>query len=95
MKINEQFINGEGSTFHVKKTYDPTPTLDRVKALKSAGVQDMGEGKHVGTVPGWLIVEWCKEAGVSYSDANARNEIIRKKLMSGDFSALRNWEGSF
>jgi hypothetical protein len=95
MKIKEEFIDGEGDTFHVKRTYDPTPTLERVRQMRSHGVQDLGESRHVGTVPGWLIAEWCKEAGVSYSDSNARNEIIRKKLMSGEFSALRNWQGAF
>ena len=95
MKINEQFIDGEGDTFHVKRTYDPTPTLDRVGAMRSHGVQDLGESKHVGTVPGWLIAEWCKQAGVSYSNTEARNEIIRKKLMSNEFAALRNWSGRF
>ena len=96
MKIQEQFIPGDDpGKFYVKKTYDATPTLDAVGRMRSEGVQEFGESKHVGRVPGWLITEWLKEAGVRWDDVHARNEIIKAKLMNGDFSGFRNWQGRF
>ena len=95
MKIKEEFIDGEGDTFHVKKTYDAQPTLDRIRLMRDAGKQDFGESKHVGTVPGWMVSEWLKQAGVRWDDVEARDEVIKKKLMSNEFAALRNWTGRF
>lgn len=95
MKIGEKFIDDEGSKFVVQRTFDPTPTLEAVSQLRSAGVQDFGDSKHVGRVPGWLISEWLKEAGVRWDDVKARDEIIKKKMLSGEFSALRNWQGTY
>ena len=95
MKISEQFIDGEGDTFHVKRTFDPNPTLQSVADLRSVGADSMGDSKHVGRVPGWLLAEWLKEAGVRWDDIAARDDVIRKKMLSGEFSALRNWGGSY
>lgn len=95
MKIGEQFIDGDGTTFHVKQTFDPNPVLDEVKALRQNGVKRFGESVHVGRIPAWLVTIWLKEAGVRWDDSTARNEIINKKLQSGDYSAFRNWEGRY
>ena len=95
MKLSEQFIDGEGSKFIVKKTYDPTPTLDAVGKIRQSDTFDFGESRHVGRVPGWLIAEWLKEAGVRWDDVKARDDVIRKKMLSGEFSALRTWQGKY
>jgi len=94
MQIKEEFIDGEGDMFHVKRTFDPNPTLDRLQNIRERG-HELGESYHVGTVPGWMLAEWLKEAGVRYDDVHARNELLKRKLQSGDFSALRNWKGNF
>ena len=93
--IKEQFIDGDGDTFHVKRTFDAKPTLDAVAQLRSAGLNSMGESKHVGRVPGWMITEWLKEAGVRWDDIEARNEVIKRKMLSGEVAALRNWTGTY
>ena len=95
-KIGEQFIDGDDNTFHVKETFDPNPSLDRIKAVRE--VTDgghFGESRHVGTVPGWMLTQWLKEAGVSYTDKEGVERVLRQKLMSNEFSALRNWQGRF
>jgi hypothetical protein len=38
---------------------------------------------------------WLKEAGVRWDDHEAKKQIIRKKLLSGDFAAFRVWEGTY
>ena len=95
MLIKEQFIDGDGDTFHIKKTFDANPTLKNVDMLKAAEVGQTGENRHIGRVPGWLIAEWLKEAGVKWSDINARDEVIKRKMLSGDFAAFRNWQGTY
>ena len=95
MKISERFIDGDGSTFHVAESYDPNPVLENIKRIRETGNFRFGDSYHVGRVPMWMITIWLKEAGVSWSDAEARNDVIRRKLTSGDFSALRNWQGRY
>lgn len=95
MNLTEQFIDGDGDKFHIKRTFDASPVLTSTAALRSAGATGMSENKHIGRIPGWMITEWLKEAGVKWSDADARNEIIRKKLLSGEVAKLRVWEGTF
>jgi hypothetical protein len=38
---------------------------------------------------------WCDEAGIKWSDTQAKKEIIRKKMLSGEFDKLRVWKGTF
>lgn len=94
MKISEQFIDGEGDTFHVKKTYDFDPALKHVRQARDRG-HKLGEMYHIGSVPKGLWEIWAKEAGVSPSDNAAMSEIVKRKLLSGEYSALRNYEGTY
>jgi hypothetical protein len=43
----------------------------------------------------FMVTEWMKEAGVALDDNDARKDIIRKKMLSGDFDKFRVWEGTF
>jgi len=49
----------------------------------------------VGTIPIHIVKMWCDEAGIKWSDTQAKKEIIRKKMLSGDFDKLRVWKGTF
>jgi hypothetical protein len=51
--------------------------------------------KHVGNVDMGLLGMWLKEAGVSWDDTAAVKDVLKRKLMSNEFSALRVWEGSY
>jgi nucleoside permease NupC len=42
-----------------------------------------------------LLGMWLKEAGVSWDDTAAVKDVLKRKLMSNEFSALRVWEGSY
>ena len=95
MKIAEQFVDGDGSTFHVKETFDPNPALASAAALRSAGATHMGESRLVGEVPGWLVDHWRKEAGIAHNDNAATAEMLKKKMLDGDFSKFRVWEGTY
>lgn len=95
MKLAEQFIDGDGSTFHVKTTFDAQPTLDNAATLRSAEAGMAGDYRLVGVVPGWLVAEWMKEAGLAHNDNEGRKDLIRKKMLSGEFSKLRVWGGNY
>ncbi|MCA0856162.1 hypothetical protein [Phaeobacter italicus] len=96
MKIAEQFIDGDGpNTFHIKHTFDAQAALDQAAALRSAEATHMGESRLVAEVPMWLVEMWMKEAGVAHNDNAARQELLTRKLQSGEFSKFRVWEGSY
>lgn len=68
---------------------------DRAKRLREAPQQPVSDSWHVATIPGVLIDIWLKEAGVRWDDTEARNQVIDRHLMSGDYSKLRVREGRF
>ena len=94
MKIKDQWVLDGEKLIHAK-SYDVTGTLDAVRQARDMEAHHRGEMRHVGRVPGWLITEWLKEAGVKWDDMQARNELIHRKLQSGDYSAFRNWTGTY
>lgn len=94
MKIGERFHDDEGSKFVIEEIHDYNPTLNRARIMRDRG-PEWGESRHVASIPSHLFFEWLKEAGVSPSDTKAAEEVLKRKLMSGEFSAFRNWEGNW
>lgn len=93
--MTERYFEDDGKLI-IQKTQDPNPTLERVKMSREVGKLPMSDSKHIGTVPGWLVAEWCKEAGVSMSgNHEAVAEVLERKLADGSFAAFRVWEGRF
>ena len=96
MKINEQVhLDDKSDKIIIQSTYDNNPTLERAEQLRKAKVGLTGENKLVGTIPIHIIKMWCDEAGVKWGDNEARKEIVKKKILSGDFDKLRVWKGTF
>ena len=94
-KLSESFIADGDKIIH-KRTFDPTAAIERVTQLKSHGITGMSkDNKLVGSIPMWLLNEWIKQAGLTWSDTHAVQDMMRKKLMSGEFNKLRAWEGTF
>jgi hypothetical protein len=94
-KIGETVHWDEGRMV-VQETHDWNPILNRVKALKSAGVDGLGkENKLVARVPMKLVHEWAKKWGVSMSDTKAMEEVVARELQDRDNAQFRVWEGSF
>jgi hypothetical protein len=42
-----------------------------------------------------LLGAWLKAAGVSWDDTEGVKSVIKRKLMSNEFSELRVWKGSW
>lgn len=79
----------------IQKTHDLNPELHRAQMLREAGKGMTGESRLVGTIPLNLIAEWCKEAGVKWDDIEARKQIVKRKILSGDFDKFRVWKGTY
>lgn len=94
MLLSERFIQDGDTLTHVR-THDFQPVLDRVQVLRDADKAMQGENWHMGSVPLALVTQWLTEAGVSWDDEAAVQEVLRKKLMDGDFAKFRVHEGSF
>lgn len=95
MKIGERMFDDDGKII-VQKTYDLEPVLEQNAKLRSVDNPGVwGESRHVASLPGWLVFQWMKEAGIHVNDTAARDEMLKKKLLSGEFSKLRIWEGTY
>lgn len=80
----------------IKKTYDASHMLEDAKyAREHAPNSFASDYKHVGNVDMALVNIWLKEAGVAWEDTQAVKDVIKRKMMSNEFSALRVWEGSY
>ena len=96
MKIKEQVHHDtKNDKIIVESTHDNNPALIRAEQLREAKVGITGDNKLVGTIPIHIIKMWCDEAGVKWGDNEARKEIVKKKILSGEFDKLRVWKGTF
>ena len=94
MKIKEEFIDGEGDTFHIKTTYDNDPYLHRAKTLNEVEQSPMSESYRVASLPAHLLTQWAKEAGVKWGSPEHK-EVVKKKILSGEVNKLRGWMGTY
>ena len=94
-KLSEK-VSFEDDKLIIKKTFDASHMLNDAKHAREVTQNSFASDyKHVGNVDFGLLGVWLKEAGVSWEDTEAMKEVIKRKLMSNEFSALRVWEGSY
>ena len=79
----------------IKKTHDVTDDLHRARVLRDANIGVKGDKKLIGSIPMALINEWLKEAGVDHTDHEARAQVVKRKILSGDFDKFRVWKGTY
>jgi hypothetical protein len=93
-KVSE-IIDFEHDHMVIKKKHDVSQALNDVQKAKDAGIGMSGENRLVGFLDGAVLAQWLKEAGVSWSDTEAAKEVVKRKMMSGEFSKFRVWDGSY
>ena len=93
-KVSE-IIDFEHDHMVIKKKHDVSQALNDVQKAKDAGIGMSGENRLVGFLDGAMLAQWLKEAGVSWSDTEAAKEVVKRKMMSGEFAKMRVWEGSY
>lgn len=80
----------------IKQTYDGSQMLKDAAHAREVTQNSFGSDyKHVGNVDMAMVNIWLKEAGVAWTDTQAVKDVIKKKLMSNEYSGLRVWEGKW
>ena len=80
----------------IKNTFDGSQMLkDAEYARQHTENSFASDKKYVGNVDMGLVNIWVKEAGVSWTDTPAVQEVIKRKLMSNEFQDLRVWKGTY
>mgnify|MGYP001626856707 FL=1 len=94
-KVSEKFTVDDDKVI-IKKTFDASHMLkDAAQAREVTKNSFASDYKHIGNVDMGLLGVWLKEAGVDWTDTQAVKDVLKRKLMSNEFSALRVWEGSY
>ena len=91
----KESVKATDSGIIVQKTYDNDVHIEKARMLREAGVGQTGESRLVGTVPMHIVAEWMKEAGLSWDDNEAKKDVIKRKMLSGDFDKFRVWKGTY
>jgi hypothetical protein len=91
----KESVKATDSGIIVQKTYDNDVHLEKARMLREAGVGQTGESRLVGTIPMHIVAEWMKEAGLSWDDNEAKKDVIKRKMLSGDFDKFRVWKGTY
>lgn len=93
-KVSEK-IDFEHDHMVIKQRHDVSQALKDAQVARDAGVGVSGEHRLAGFLDGAILAEWLKEAGVAWSDTEAAKEVVKRKMMSGEFAKFRVWEGSY
>ena len=92
---------GENATFDgdqmiIKRTFDASGMIQDAEYARQTSPNAIGSDyKHIGNIEPALVTNWLREAGVDWSDTHAVQEVIKVKLMDGEFAKLRIWGGSW
>ena len=91
----KESVKATDSGIIVQKTYDNDVHIEKARMLREAGVGQTGESRLGGTIPMHIVAEWMKEAGLSWDDNEAKKDVIKRKMLSGDFDKFRVWKGTY
>ena len=96
MKIGEKVhIDEQNQKILVESIHSNQPYLDRVEEINKRGLGQTGENRLAGSIPIHLLKQVCDKLGVKWDDVEARKDVVKKMLLSGDFDKLRVWKGTF
>lgn len=95
-KVREDITVDEKGEVQIASHFDGNKLLRQAHNAREVSPNAVGsDWKHVGEITAPMLHIWLKEAGVAWSDAEAVKEVIKRKLMDGEYSQLRNWEGKW
>ena len=95
-KIGERIEISDKGEINIKRTFDGSQMMrDAEYARQNTGNNFGSDYKLIAQVDAALIGVWLKEAGVSWSDTEAANEVVKRKLTLGEFADLRVWQGKY
>lgn len=89
-KLGERFFEQDGSVIH-QEVHDFTDVLNRAQQLRSAGLTHTAGNKDMqllGSIPSFKLKEWAKEESIPLTNREEIGNMLRRKLLSGDFDKL-------
>tara|TARA_Y100001958_G_C21153255_1_gene488867 strand:+ start:237 stop:530 length:294 start_codon:yes stop_codon:yes gene_type:complete len=97
MKVKEKAWM-DGDNLIVKNTHDVSGMVkDAEFAREINGVHKFGQDNiHLGNIDPVVLRIWLEEAGVAWTDVEGIKDVVKRKLMSNEFSKLRgSWTGTW
>ena len=94
MLIKEKIVATE-SGIEIQKTFDNDVYIEQAKQIRDQGLGQTGESRLVGRIPMHLVSQWIKDAGLNWNDKKATQDLIRTKMLSGDFDKFRVWKVTY
>jgi len=91
---NEKWFESDGKIIR-QKTTDPNAALERARLLRDADKGNFGESRLIGSIDTHVLEKEVKAAGLKFSDRDAVRDLIKRKLLSGDWDKFRVWKGSY
>lgn len=81
----------------IEAVQDAAPVMEQVRRIRDGhgGKHLGGEVWHVGRIPVTVLETWLREAGVDRTDRDAVIEVIKRKLLSGEYNAFRPVGGTW
>jgi len=96
MKTGERATrSADGRTLTIHRRFANDPYLKKAEQMREQGTGMTGENRLAGIVPMHLLAEWIKVAGLTWEDTDAVKDLVRRKMLSGDFDKLRVWQGRY
>lgn len=96
MRKERWFQDGDKIIRH--KQTDPTAALQSAEDLRSNDMTTMFGQKdswHVGRIDMHVLEMWIKEAGLTWDQTHEVGELVKRKLLDGDFAKFRVHGGTF
>lgn len=93
MKISEK-VTAENRLLYVEQKHDVAETLRMAALIRQAREANVRQAIQndwipLGVVPGVMARDWANEAGVRMDDHEAMQDVLKRKLLDGQFSKLR------
>ena len=87
----------DGDNLIIKETHDVSGMLRDAEYAREVAPHTFGNDNIVlGQIDIKVLSIWLKEAGVDWSDVEGMQDVIKRKLMSNEFSKLRgDWKGTW
>lgn len=92
--MKKRFFEQDGNLVYHKQS-DPTAVVESAKALNRSGATGFDDNWHLARVPMHLLEQWIKQSGIRFDDRQAIQDMLKKKLLDGDFKDLRVHEGTW
>ena len=92
----DQKITFEGDDMVIRNTYDATAALQDAAYARENSANSFGSDyKHVGNIDASMVTNWLKQAGKTWADTDAVEDVIKRNLQNGEFAKLRVWDGKW